>query len=427
MKHNKTLSKIKKTIERAAKNNDVEPYQVTGVQYKNEADALSHWELRMQGGFASIRKFLFHEEIDILTKAAIRNTRTHKNKLDKQYGDELFYQIQILEGLKEMLKKAPLKMHKPHKRKAKSKKKITRTLVAHLSDTHFGANIKSAEVGGLNSFNWEIASRRTAFFIDQIVSYKPQYRSDTDCILLLNGDIIAGMIHDQEWFVDELVTQVHGSATILVQAISYLAREFGSLRVYCSTGNHGRAMHKTSKSRAATHKWDSYETMLYQMIKMTIEAKFNNVKIDVPMAPYSTFECQGHKMFMTHGDTVLNVGNPGKSINMSNIANQVNKINTGLRKLDKKEIMVSLVGHVHTPTIQLMDNGIFQVINGCLSGLDPFANSIGIFESHPTQILFESTKKHPVGDQRFIQAKAADDMYELDKIINPFKNPLDEK
>ncbi len=64
------------------------------------------------------------------------------------------------------------------------------------------------------------------------------------------------------------------------------------------------------------------------------------------------------------------------------------------------------------------------VINGCLSGMDPFAQSIGIFESHPTQQLFEITDKHAVGDIRLIQVKSADHRDDLDEIITPPKGKL---
>jgi hypothetical protein len=63
-------------------------------------------------------------------------------------------------------------------------------------------------------------------------------------------------------------------------------------------------------------------------------------------------------------------------------------------------------------------------VNGCLSGLDPYAVSIGIFDSNPTQQIFEVTEKHAVGDVRFIQVKSADKDAALDKIIKPFKGPF---
>jgi hypothetical protein len=145
------------------------------------------------------------------------------------------------------------------------------------------------------------------------------------------------------------------------------------------------------------------------------------------MSPFAIIEAHGHLFFQTHGDTIINVGNPGNSLNMRSINNQINKLNVSEIGGVKKFAGI-LVGHVHTPTVQLMENGCMLIINGCLSGLDPYANSISIFESHPTQQLFEITESHAVGDIRLIQVKSADSNAELDKIITPFeKQDLDVK
>jgi hypothetical protein len=60
------------------------------------------------------------------------------------------------------------------------------------------------------------------------------------------------------------------------------------------------------------------------------------------------------------------------------------------------------------------------VVNGCLSGLDPYAQSVGITTSNPTQEIFEMTTDHAVGDIRLIQVRDADGKKELDKIIKPY-------
>ena len=70
-----------------------------------------------------------------------------------------------------------------------------------------------------------------------------------------------------------------------------------------------------------------------------------------------------------------------------------------------------------------MESGCMLVLNGCLSGLDPYALSIGIFDSNPTQQLFEATDSHAVGDIRLIQVKGADKDASLDAIIETPKRP----
>jgi hypothetical protein len=60
------------------------------------------------------------------------------------------------------------------------------------------------------------------------------------------------------------------------------------------------------------------------------------------------------------------------------------------------------------------------LINGTLSGLDPYAHSLGIYSKNATQQIFEVVPGHPVGDIRMIRLKNADNLKELDKIIKPF-------
>jgi predicted phosphodiesterase len=416
---NKSLVKIKAQFLKVATALKKDPSELTRTEFLANGTILE-WELRKLGGFEAVKSLLYPAETNIVAEAVTRNTRAYRANLNKKLGDQVFYAKQIQDTIREVLVKTPLKLHAPLKQaKATKNKAASRTLVAHLSDTHYGANIAGAEVSNLNEFSWEIAARRTALFMEQIANYKPQYRQDTDCVLMVNGDIIAGVIHDQEWFADLLATQFSGALSILSQGISYLGQHFKSVRVYCTTGNHGRAMHKSSKDRAMTHKWDSYETMLFIALKQVLEVKHKNIQVEIPQAPYAILDTQGHKIFVTHGDTVINVGNPGKALNIGSISNQINKVCAGLGKID-----VVTVGHTHSPVIALLDNGVHFVNNGCLSGLDGFANGIGIFDSHPTQILWEATKEHAVGDARMIQLKSADKNVSLEKIIAPFKRPF---
>lgn len=412
------------SVKKVAKALGKEPEDVTKAEFlANDPNELSEWNIRKCGGFESLSKLYFApapEAIEV--KHGSRLISSFRNKLEKSYGIEKFMEEEILTTLKHALEVNPIRMHPPVKKtKKKDNKKKQRTLLAHLSDSHYGANIEQAEVGGVNKYSWVEAARRTALFVDQIVNYKPHYRGETKLIFCINGDIIAGMIHNQEWFADLLTTQFSGTLDILTQAISYLANYFGEVEVQCNTGNHGRAMHKTSHERASTHKWDSYEHMIYLAVKQVVEAKHKNVKVMIPKTPFNIIEAHGHLIFMTHGDTVIDVGNPGRALNMKDINNQIAKLNAS-ELGGKAKFSAVIVGHVHTPTIQLLETGCMLVINGCVSGLDPFAQSIGFFESHPTQQLFEITEKHAVGDIRLIQLKSADNQKELDKIIKPF-NP----
>lgn len=415
MSAKKIQDKFKSNMEIVGRTLDKPPSLVTRTEFiANSPEEISDWDMRKAGGFATMRKILFVPAIEEAESMAIN---AFQRDVKKQVGQTAFLNDQFIAALKEYLKKNPLKAHKVSKKRV-PKKKAKRTLVTQWSDLHYGCIVDKNEMGGVNEWDWTIAARRTAGLIKCIAEYKPHYRKDTDLVIGLNGDIIAGIIHNIEWFAEPLATQVGGTMDILFQAISYLAQEFNNVEVHCQTGNHGRQIHKQDKGRATCHKWDSYETMIYRGLEMALRP-YKNVSINIPETPYSLFKVQGHNFYMTHGDTVFNVGVPGKSINIEKLDKQITKLNTTL--MDGKEnLAVVMVGHVHTPTYQLTDAGAALFVNGCMIGNDPFAQSIGLHHSQPAQWLFEVTEQDPVGDQRLIKLARYDSDKTLDSIITPF-------
>lgn len=414
--------KFRQSLVDVAKDLDKLPQDVTKADYANSTikGTLVEWELRKLGGFGALKNIYFPPEHNIVVQSASKVIKAHRNKIESTYGKEIFFKEEFLAVFKDVLKENPIKLHQPVKPIKKTATKISRAVVAHFSDTHFGCNIDKQEMAGANEFNWTVAARRTAFFMDQIVTYKPQYREQTELFILLNGDIIAGVIHDQEWAVDLLTTQFAGTLSIFGQAISYAAQHYGKVTVVCTPGNHGRAMHKTNKGRASVHKWDSYENMIYIALRAMLSEKHKNINFIIPESPYATFKVQGHMFLQTHGDTVINVGNPGKNLNMDSINEQINKVNSQLLP-GEQNFAAIVVGHVHVATVQLTDSGTMLLINGTLSGVDAFAQSIGIMSNNPTQTLFEVVPGHAVGDIRIIQLKEADKKAELDNIVKPFE------
>lgn len=327
----------------------------------------------------------------------LSNRNTLLSKENKYLKDSSIKSEDFLEAIKQHMKSIKVSF-KPYKKLGKSK--IKRCLVAHISDTHIGAIINKRNNDGLNHFNYEIACDRFSYFFSQIADYKLQYRKETDLVLVINGDIIAGVIHDQEHGVELASVQFAQALNIFSTGIAYLAQNFPNVKVYITTGNHDRFMHKENKGRQTNNKFDSFATILGTSL-LHIFKNSKNIEIEVPQTPYARFKVFKHKFFATHGDTVLNVGNVGKVIKTDNITNSVMKISSGL----KDDIDVIMLGHVHVPTYQILGNGTRLVINGTLSGLDDFCINIGIFSNFPTQQFFEVTEDHPVGDLRYIDLK----------------------
>lgn len=355
------------------------------------------------------------DDVQLKNLKQLRNSQTSKAKIAKENRVILDQQTDIdtfLTEFKDIIKKNPVNVHKKYNKKLGTIP-TKRILVGHVSDTHIGVNIDPEELGSINNYNAVQEARRHAFFFHQLVTYKPQHRDETELMLVMNGDLMQGIIHDYE-DAELMTTQFARALSIYVQGISYIAQHFKKVRVVCTTGNHARFQHKANKSRVTNKKWDGFHTMLHIGLQTAL-ASFKNIEFEIPITPYAFTDVLGHKFFIAHGDTVISVGNVSKNINMGNIAAQTNEICSALGKFN-----VLMVGHVHKSTYQTLDNGIEVLINGCLSGTDPFAQSIGILHNNPCQQLFEVTEEHCVGDVRFVRLKEADSMVELDKIIKPF-------
>lgn len=340
-----------------------------------------------------------------------------KNKIQKENKVILDNHVSFedfIEEIKRIQEKDQIKMAKPVK--LAPKKKTNRTIVAHMSDTHIGVIIKEATMGGVNNFNPKVAARRFAYYFKTLAQYKTHHRKESDLVLVLNGDIIAGVIHGTDTAnILSSANQHRVALNILSQAIAFISQYFGKVSVVCESGNHGRFMHKMNKGRQTEEKWDSFETILYLSLEQRF-CEYKNVKFVITPTPYTLMEIQGHKVLITHGDTVLNVGQVGKSINVASITEQVNSISASVGKID-----LVLVGHVHKSAYVILDNGTHLVINGTLSGTDEFAQSIGILSNNPIQQIFEMTPDEIVGDIRFVKVNKCDNDNTLDEIIEPIK------
>jgi hypothetical protein len=338
-----------------------------------------------------------------------------KTKLDNAEAWKLLRETVFMQKLTNAVNTLP----KPAKLyKSKAKKKIEQRRVnLVLSDLHFGSDLTANT--NLDSYGIIEESRRMARVVLETINYKPQYRDITTLNIHMLGDILQGKLHDP-MDGDKMVNQFWRAFHIFTHAITLLAQSFPYVIIDTMTGNHGRnpARHH---NRAVIDKTDSYEGMLYAALKVYF-SKVPNVEINIYETPFYIRECFGQHGFYTHGDTVLNVGNPGKVVNTEAIAKHVNDINDGLAMHNLKSNLFC-IGHVHTPVVMKLNNGIDVVINGALVPSDRFAKSIGIFSTACAQQVFESVPGYIMGDHRAIVVGSKDDAdASLDKIIPPW-NP----
>lgn len=403
----------------------IEPVELSKVKFLiNSEPPMNPRQLERAGGYKNIVLDYFgkDDQRDLAVLYGSTAKRRYLSKLERIVGSSeyLYKHLSkiVCAELNQFKFPIPARVKKPHL------KTDGREIIAFVSDTHFGIEIDDDELGGVNKYNWTIAARRMGLFAMQVATFKKEVRHETSTLrLCLGGDLAQGLIHLSDSGTDLITHQVIGTVHILYQFISYLRHFFKEIKVECTTDNHLRMVHK-GPNRASAQKYDSYATMIHHALAMGFK-HCPDVNFNIPLTPYTTFNILGNNFYMTHGDTIINVGYPGRRINTEGIANAANRLNASLK--DKNEYRVIMVGHVHTPVFITLDNGTELVINGTGSGVDPYAQSIGIFESHPAQVIFESTPSFPVGDQRKVFLKKADNDASYEEIIKPYAYELSPK
>lgn len=404
-------------LKKAAKASGTHPHLVEAIDFwdnRPKTSNLSEWEVRKYGGFSRLRELVAPYSptpADLKKEILSRDSKASKKlaagalKKDLLLDDIRNFSSEVFSG---QVKASPYVPAKPSG--------IRRILNAVISDVHIGANVSKLETGALDYGILE-ESRRLAFLAKQIAEYKIEHRDDTELELLLLGDLIQNLLHDPRGGAPR-AEQICRAIHLLIQMIAYLSTQFRAIRVRCSSGNHGR---NTSRhhDRAVNQKWDSDETILCYSLKAACSA-LKNVSFDIPLTPYGVYDNFGSKILYTHGDTVLNPGYPGRTINVKKLEEQINRINASLA--DKDEIKVVVVGHVHVGSFTKLSNGTTLITNGAVIPVDEYAVSIGLLESQAGQYIFESVKGHPVGDIRFVEISSqVDSESSWDKLITPWQ------
>ncbi len=299
----------------------------------------------------------------------------------------------------------------------KYKGDFDRVVSLFLSDLHFGSKLDAREVRF--PYGRKEESRRLASIIHRAAfEFKLDHRDATRLVVWLGGDIIAGIIHDPQAH-DPLADQVADAVWLLRQALIVLAGKFKSVEVHCSTGNHDRNVAR-HQDRAASSKWDSFATHIYIGLKAAT-LHVPNLKVYIPRTPHIEYHPFPHqRVYLTHGDTCINPGNPGNAIPISRLETQMAKRNNAEVADGHKPFGLFVVGHVHTGSITHLASATL-LTNPCLIPPDPYSYSVGYSATKNGQYLIETTDTRLVGDSRMLDVdESVDKDAALDKLIVPW-------
>lgn len=414
---------VAQLIQECADQTKLAPQDVTWVDFKNFTEY--YWGKDQQkiikprhitrvGGFAAIRDAYYPPNS---TKFSMERLELHeKARLHRSVSLIETVNAAFLRQLEEVAERAFGGKITPTRfaLKKRDPSEIERTLNAVWSDLHFQALLDNREVP--MAYGPHEEARRFAAVIIQAGDWKPQYRKNTSLRILALGDWIQNQLHDMRDGAP-LAEQACAAIHYGMQGISYLSALYGDIWMYCVPGNHGRntARHP---NRATLQKWDAIETVIYYGIKAACR-NLPNVHVVIPRTPYFTWDSFGLRGYGTHGDTTFNPGMPGTVIRTKDLADQSNRLNAALP--DAHQYKVIVCGHVHTADVLHMSNGCKLVTNGALIPSDQYAISIGIPETQCGQMLFESTPKFIVGDNRLAEVGPETDKdAALETVVPPF-------
>lgn len=300
------------------------------------------------------------------------------------------------------------------KRASKPKK---RSVVLLLSDLHLGSDLCPRD--NPRPFGAVEEARRLEYVVRQALDYKPQYRKDSELVLLLNGDLVEGyLLHD-----------LRDGAPLTEQKVIFwrhfrvivglLSAAYPRVRVHCQPGNHGRDKIR-HPGRATSSKWDGFEWSLYWGLREMCSA-LKNVEWDIPFKAVSVVDLQGSKLLLSHGDTEVKLGDPDTKAERN--AQELAKVNS--TRIYGTEFSAAAFGHFHKP--RYLPGTVRTIFNGALVPPNGHARSSGWINEPCGQFLWEAVEGHPVGDVRFVEVGPAQDKDErLGTLIKPFRFAADE-
>lgn len=257
------------------------------------------------------------------------------------------------------------------------------------SDWHWGEVISPTQVGGINSYDLEIAHARVRRLVHNAIDLlnnhmvNPQYPG---FVLALGGDMLSGDIHDElkETNAIPLIPAVLDLFGVLIWCISTLADKFGKVFVPCVTGNHGR---NTQKIRAKDRAFTSFDWLLYCLLEKHFEND-SRITFLVPDGCDASYKIYNHSYLLTHGDQFRGgdgmIGALGPIIRGDHKKrSRNNQIGLGYDTL--------LLGHWH----QLIQMNRL-IVNGSLCGYNEYAYAGNFPFETPKQALWITHPQHGI-------------------------------
>lgn len=325
------------------------------------------------------------EEITIVEEHKLKQELAAVKRDLKDLAEENIEQRNIIDSLTAYTTKKlpPLQIPK----KGKGKPKVAAS--AFLSDTHFDEVVRAEQIGGINSYNREIADQRLDCFIEKTLLVAKDLMSGFEIVHLdlpIGGDLISGNIHDELKRTNdaEIMDTVDYWSDRVAQTIITLSKEFPRIFVPCVVGNHGR---NTLKPRHKGRIRDNFDWLICRNAMKTVKfSGVTNVEFDISESTDVIWETMGWKYLLTHGDQASGGGGWGGIFSpIMRLYEKKLKSYSGRGK----SFDYMIIGHWH----QLIDANVV-LVNGSLKGYDEFAHNMNFRPEPPQQAFWLTDPEH---------------------------------
>jgi len=250
-----------------------------------------------------------------------------------------------------------------------------------LSDIHFDEIVSASQIGFVNEYNRDIATKRIQHTFNTSIdilfnkTVNPKYDG---MIIAFGGDMLSGNIHEElaETNEDSIQRSLLVLTDLLIGGIELHLKYFNNIFIPAVVGNHGRH-HK--KKRMKNKVFDNYEWLIYQYIKRYFKND-KRVTFLIPDGPDAHFNIYDKGFLLTHGDQFR--GGSGISGIFTPLMLGRSRKQQKTQAI-KKNFDVMMLGHFHQyiHTNQL-------IVNGSIKGYDEFANEFNFMFERPQQALF---------------------------------------
>ena len=347
---------------------------------------------------SSISAAEFKNEIDpdpIVRKlrADAKKLRSKVDELKLQLGEQEDFFGQIVEHLD--IIDAPEIEYVPNTDTDK-----TCSAVLQVSDWHIGADIEQDEIEGFNSFNLEIATKRAGFLIERFlekVEGKRHTHNIDECVIICNGDMISGDIHDELRVTNEfpIPLQCTNAAALFSEFVATISPHFETVRVeFLVPDNHSRRTKKNQMKQAGVN---SYNYLVGYMAQLKL-AEIDNINFHLEVPIKKVIQIQNVKYLVEHGHTIQGwAGFPWYG------AERETSREAKSRMFTEHQFHKMIIGHFHVPM-----NTEFFMVNGSLSGCSEYDHANGR-NAKPAQITWFVDSEYGETDWNAFELHYADD------------------